>query len=321
MSHVAVMIPSTTTSNNSLNYSSSKDYLNQIDESVTFIRSQTTGSYQNPTLAIVCGSGLGDLGNRLSDPVEIDYSSIPGFPVSTVPGHRGKLVFGLLKNVVTVCMIGRFHFYEGYDLKQVTLPIRVLSRLGVRTLLLTNAAGGVDKSFSIGDVMAIEDHISFPNLSGINALSGPNLEDFGGRFTSLTRIYQKNTFDLLKEAAEMSGFDSDFIKRGVYVSVGGPTYETPAEIRMMRLIGGSAVGMSTIPEVTVAAHCGIERILAFSLITNRCVSHPEDDIVAPTHAEVLESSKQRVEQLEKIVENLAVLLYAKIENSGSKEGN
>ena len=296
-------------------------YLEQIDDAVTFIRAKLkdfnttasttadTAGYQNPSFAIICGSGLGDLGRRLENSVEINYSQIPSFPVSTVSGHHGKLVFGLLKGVVTVCMVGRFHFYEGYDLKQVTFPVRVLSRLGVKTLLVTNAAGGVDKSFEIGDVMAIEDHISFPNLSGINALRGPNLDEFGSRFTSLTRIYQKNTFEMLKEAAEMAGYDSKFIKRGIYCSVGGPSYETPAEIRLMRLVGGSAVGMSTVPEVTVAAHCGIERILAFSLITNRCISHPEDDIVAPTHAEVLESSKMRVEQLEKIVENLVTILY------------
>jgi purine-nucleoside phosphorylase len=308
------MIPSTTNSN-----TRTSDYLNQIDEAVTFIRGNLKKmskdvndlSYQNPTFAIVCGSGLGGLGGRLSDSLEIEYSKIPGFPISTVSGHQGKLVFGLLKDVVTVCMVGRFHFYEGYDLKQVTLPIRVLSRLGVKAILMTNAAGGVDRGFEIGDVMAIEDHISFPNLAGMNALSGPNLDDFGTRFTSLTRIYQKNTFEMLKEAAEMAGFDSKFIKRGVYCSVGGPTYETPAEIRFMRLVGVSAVGMSTVPEVTVAAHCGIERILAFSLITNRCVSHHEDDIVAPTHGEVLESSKMRMEQLEKIVENLVTILYPK----------
>lgn len=286
-----------------------QDYLIKIDESVTFIREKVKESYQNPKFAIICGSGLGDLGNRLQEQVEIEYSEIPGFPVSTVTGHRGKLVFGFMNEVVTVCMIGRFHFYEGYDLKQVTLPIRVLSRLGVGTLLITNAAGGVDKNFEIGDVMAIEDHISFPNLSGVNALSGPNLDEFGSRFTSLTRIYQKNTFDLLVQATKMSGYDEKFIKKGVYVAVGGPTYETPAEIRFMRLIGGSAVGMSTVPEVTVAAHCGIERILAISLITNRCVSHLDDDIAAPTHAEVLESSKMRVEQLEKIVENMTDLLF------------
>jgi purine-nucleoside phosphorylase len=308
------MIPSTTNSN-----TRTSDYLNQIDEAVTFIRGNLKKMskdvndlpYQNPTFAIVCGSGLGGLGGSLSNSLEIEYSKIPGFPISTVSGHQGKLVFGLLKDVVTVCMVGRFHFYEGYDLKQVTLPIRVLSRLGVKTILMTNAAGGVDKGFEIGDVMAIEDHISFPNLAGMNALSGPNLDDFGTRFTSLTRIYEKNTFEMLKEAAEMAGFDSKFIKRGVYCSVGGPTYETPAEIRFMRLVGVSAVGMSTVPEVTVAAHCGIERILAFSLITNRCVSHHEDDIVAPTHGEVLESSKMRMEQLEKIVENLVTILYPK----------
>lgn len=300
--------------NNSFSASVSA-YLKQIDDSVTFIRSTLKEkgfeSYQNPSFAIVCGSGLGGLGNRLTESFGLDYDKIPGFPVSTVSGHHGKLVFGLLRGVVTVCMVGRFHFYEGYNLKQVTLPIRVLSRLGVKTLLLTNAAGGVDKSFEIGDVMAIEDHISFPNLSGINALSGPNLDEFGTRFTSLTRIYQSNTFELLKQAAEEAGFSSDFIKKGVYCAVGGPTYETPAEIRLICLLGGSAVGMSTVPEVSVAAHCGIERILAFSLITNRCVSHLDDDIAAPTHAEVLESSKMRVDQLERIVENLVSHLYHK----------
>ena len=298
----------TSTSSTSTNF----DYLKLIHESVEFIRSKLVKKeYQSPQFGIVCGSGLGDLGNRLTESVELSYSDIPGFPISTVSGHQGKLVFGLMGKggIVTVCMVGRFHFYEGYDLKQVTFPVRVLSRLGVDTLLLTNAAGGVDKSFEVGDVMVIEDHISFPNMAGINALSGPNLDEFGERFTSLTRIYQKNTFELLKEAALLSGYEDKFIKRGVYVSVGGPTYETPAEIRLMRLFGGSAVGMSTVPEVTVAAHCGIKRILAFSLITNRCVSHPEDDIAAPTHAEVLESSKMRVEQLENIVENLVGILY------------
>lgn len=303
---------SMSTSQTSLSFSL-KDYYEQIENSVKFIRSSLIEkgfqSYQNPSFAIICGSGLGDLGNRLKNSFSIDYSEIPSFPISTVSGHHGKLVFGFLKGIVTVCMVGRFHFYEGYDLKQVTLPVRVLSKLGVKTLLLTNAAGGVDQSFEIGDVMAIEDHISFPNLSGINSLSGPNLDEFGTRFTSLTRIYQSNTFEILKQSAEMAGYDFKFIKKGVYCSVGGPTYETPAEIRLIRLIGGSAVGMSTVPEVTVAAHSGIERILAFSLITNKCVSHQDDDIVAPTHAEVLESSKMRVEQLESIVENLVTLLY------------
>lgn len=292
----------------------------QIDEAELFIKTKLNSknknkqddssvSYQSPNFGIVCGSGLGDLGNRLKDPVTIEYSEIPGFPISTVKGHRGKLMFGMMSGTVTVCMVGRFHFYEGYDLGQVTLPIRVLWKLGVRSLLISNAAGGVDKSFRIGDVMAIEDHISFPNLAGINALCGPNLEEFGSRFTSLTRIYQKNTYELLKRASELAGFDSNFIKKGIYCGVGGPTYETPAEINLIRMIGGSVVGMSTIPEVTVAAHCGFERILGFSLVTNRCVSHPDDDIVGPTHTEVLESSKLRIDQLEVIVENLVSLLY------------
>ena len=299
----------------------------QIDEAESFIRhkiklltlktennnsSPSPNSYESPKFGIVCGSGLGNLGNRLKESVMIEYSEIPGFPVSTVKGHHGGLVFGLMRGIVTVCMLGRFHFYEGYDLTQVTLPIRVLWKLGVRTLLVSNAAGGIDKSFEIGDLMAIEDHISFLNLSGHNPLIGPNLDEFGPRFTSLTRIYLKNTFELLKRAAEAAGYPSDFIKRGIYCGVGGPTYETPAEINMMRLIGGSVVGMSTIPEVTVAAHCGFERILAFSLVTNRCISSlsgDDDHIAAPSHAEVLESSRLRVDQLEGIVENLVSLLF------------
>jgi len=290
--------------------STSETYSKVIDEAVTFIRKEC-GGFQNPTLGVICGSGLGGLGGRLREPISIEYSRIPGFPVSTIIGHQGKLMFGYFGGVGTVCMVGRFHQYEGYDLKQVTLPVRVLARLGIKTLLVTNAAGGVDESFQVGDVMAIEDHISFPNLAGNNALSGANLDDFGPRFTSLTRIYQKDTFDLLKTAALMSGLDSSFIKRGVYCAVGGPTYETPAEIRMMRLMGGSAVGMSTVPEVAVAVHSGIDRILAFSLITNKCIARLEEEIEAPSHTEVLESAKDRIEQLESIVENLIKLLYKK----------
>lgn len=291
------------------------EYLEQIDEAVTFIRSHLKNNggeaYEEATFGIVCGSGLGDLGKRLNRPVEIDYSHIPGFPVSTVTGHHGKLVFGLMKGVVTVCMVGRVHFYEGYDMKQVTMPIRILSKVGVKTLLVTNAAGGVDKSFEVGDVMAIEDHISFMNLSGLNPLYGSNLDEFGTRFPSMTRVYLKDTYALMKEAAELAGLDSSFIKKGVYCAVSGPSFETPAEIRLMRLIGASAVGMSTAPEVTVAAHSGIQRILGFSMISNRSIAHPDDDIAAPTHAEVLETSVMRIGQLEAVVENLVTLLYPK----------
>ena len=291
----------------------------QIDSAESFIRDKIklltlksenkNTKYENPNFGIICGSGLGSLGNRLKEPIVIEYSEIPGFPLSTVKGHHGSLVFGLMRGIVTVCMLGRFHFYEGYDLNQVTLPIRVLWKLGVRTLLVSNAAGGIDESLEIGDLMAIEDHISFPNLTGNNPLLGPNLEEFGPRFTALTRIYHKKTFELLKRATEAAGYPSNFIKRGIYCGVGGPTYETPAEINLIRMVGGSVVGMSTIPEVTVAAHCGFERILAFSLVTNRCISSLTDDIAAPSHAEVLENSRLRIDQLEVIVENLVSLLY------------
>jgi purine-nucleoside phosphorylase len=291
------------------NNNGTEGYLGKIDEALTFIRNECGREYQNPSLGVICGSGLGGLGGRVKGPVSIEYSLIPGFPVSTITGHQGRLLFGFLSGVVTVCMVGRFHQYEGYDLKEVTFPIRVLARLGIKTLLVTNAAGGVNESFRVGDVMAVEDHISFPNLSGNNALSGANLDSFGPRFTSLTRIYQKDTFELLKRAAELAGYSSEFVKRGVYCAVGGPTYETAAEIRMLRLLGASAVGMSTVPEVAVAVHSGIDRILAFSLITNKCIADNSEDIEAPTHAEVLETSTARIEQLESIVENLIELLY------------
>ena len=281
----------------------------RIDSTVAFLR-EKAGKFQNPQMGIVCGSGLSELANRLKDAVVVPYAEIPNFSQSTVPGHRGELTFGLLSGVPTVCMNGRFHYYEGYDLQQVTLPIRVLSRLGVRCLLVTNAAGGLDPSFQVGDVMAIEDHISFLSLAGISPLRGPNLDSFGPRFPALTRAYHPQTRELLEKAAEMAGFGGlDFIRSGVYCSVGGPTFETPAEVRLLRSVGGSAVGMSTAAEVAVAVHCGIERILAFSLITNNCIADPKAATGAPTHAEVLETAKMRVEQLEGIVENLVALLF------------
>ena len=281
----------------------------QIDETVAFLRSKC-GAFQSPQMGIVCGSGLGGLSGKLEQSISIPYAQIPHFPTSTVSGHLGQLTFGYLAGIACVCMSGRFHYYEGYDLQQVTFPIRVLARLGIKTLLVTNAAGGVNPAFQVGDVMAIEDHISFLNLAGLSPLRGPNLDDFGPRFPSLTRIYHAKTRELLEEAAKKAGYeDTSFIKSGVYCAVGGPSYETPAEIKLMRVTGGSAVGMSTVPEVVVAVHSGIERILAFSLITNRCIADPAEDIVAPTHAEVLETSKMRVEQLEAIVEQLVSLLF------------
>jgi purine-nucleoside phosphorylase len=281
----------------------------EIDETVAFLRKKC-GPFQSPQMGIVCGSGLGGLSGRLKDSISIVYEQIPHFPTSTVSGHLGQLTFGYLAGVACVCMSGRFHYYEGYDLKQVTFPIRVLAKLGIKTLLVTNAAGGVDPALQVGDVMAIEDHISFLNLAGLSPLRGANLDNFGPRFPAMTRIYHPKTRDLLEEAAELAGFsDSNFIRSGVYCAVGGPSYETPAEIRLLRLVGGSAVGMSTVPEVVVAVHSGIERILAFSLITNRCIGDAREDTLAPTHAEVLETSKMRVEQLEAIVEQLISLLF------------
>jgi purine-nucleoside phosphorylase len=302
-------------------------YAGQIDEAVSFIRRSFKDNntlYRQPKFGVICGSGLGGLAGRLRDVVSIRYAEIPHFPVSTVSGHHSLLAFGLLKGVPTVCMIGRLHYYEGYELDQVTFPVRVLARLGITTLLVTNDAGGIDPSMDVGDVMAIIDHVSFLQLSGQSPLRGPNADVFGPRFPPLTRVYYGKTFELMKLAAEraarekaagkgapvLSSSATSYIKKGIYCGVGGPSYETAAEVRLLRMIGGSAVGMSTVPEVTVAAHCGIERILAFSLITNRCVSDLEAlDQPPPTHAEVLEASSKRIEDLELLVSHLCGLLF------------
>ena len=229
-----------------------------------------------PAIAVILGTGLGDLVSHIDIKAELDYKSIPGFPLSTVEGHSGKLIFGSLGGKYIMAMQGRFHFYEGYDMKQVTFPVRVMKELGVETLLVSNAAGGMNKEFHVGDVMIITDHI---NLFPENPLRGRNDDSMGPRFPAMTEAYSHRLIDLADDIAREDGIR---LMHGVYVGTQGPTFETPAEYEFFRVIGGDAVGMSTVPEVIVANHAGIE-VFGVSVITDL---GGKDVKEVPTHEEV-----------------------------------
>ena len=214
-----------------------------------------------PEIAIVLGSALGPFAETIEDPVRIDYRDIPNFLLSTAPGHAGQLIFGTVAGRRVVCMSGRFHSYEGYDFEQLVIPVRVLKLLGVKALLLTNAAGAVNADYRPGDVMIISDHIK---PTGASPLRGPNLEEFGPRFFDVTRMYTPSLRQLAWECGEGSGLT---LREGVYMFFTGPQFETPAEIRAARVLGAVAVGMSTVTEALTAAHCGLP-VLALSVMTN-----------------------------------------------------
>ncbi len=229
-------------------------------------------------LAMVLGSGMGGFEEQLSEARSLPYAEIPGFPVSTVPGHAGRFTAGTIREKRLLLMSGRFHSYEGYSMEAVTMPVRVMKLLGVETLLLTNAAGGVNPAFSPGDLMLITDFI---NLTGRNPLRGRNLDPFGPRFPDMSRAYDAQLRELASREAERLGFP---LREGVYCWMNGPSFETPAEIRMVRKLGADAVGMSTVPETIVARHCGM-RVLGISTITNMAAGILEAPI---SHDEVLE---------------------------------
>ena len=212
-------------------------------------------------IGVILGSGLGEYAQALKDAKYIDYRDIPGFPVSTAPGHAGRWWTGTLHGKRVCMMQGRFHAYEGYDLSEVTMPVRVMALLGVKTLIVTNAAGGVNLDFTPGDLMILTDCINF---SGKNPLTGPNLDQFGPRFPDMSRCYDRELIALCQGQADRLGIP---VRQGVYMWFNGPCYETPAEIRLARVVGADAVGMSTVPETIVARHCGI-RVLGVSCITN-----------------------------------------------------
>ncbi|XP_007563639.1 purine nucleoside phosphorylase 5a [Poecilia latipinna] len=254
-----------------------------------------------PTVGIVCGSGLGGLADLLKDQVAFNYKDIPNFPQSTVHGHAGRLVFGTMKGKPCVCMQGRFHLYEGYPIQRITLPMRIFKLLGVQTVVITNAAGGLNQDFKVGDIMIIKDHINLPGFAGNNPLVGPNDERFGVRFPCMSDAYDRDLQQLAMEVGQELGYGA-FLKEGVYCVLSGPSFETIAECRMLHLLGVDAVGMSTVHEVIVARHCGM-RVVALSLITNLAVMDYGSEEKA-NHEEVLQTGKQRAEQMERLVSSV-----------------
>jgi len=265
--------------------------LKEINQTVSFLKEQINFY---PEVGIILGSGLGNLASEIEISYKIPYESIPNFPVSTVAGHGGQLIFGKLGNKNVIAMQGRFHYYEGYTMKELTFPIRVMKFLGIKLLILSNASGGVNPNFNIGDVMIITDHI---NMMGTNPLLGKNDEDLGPRFPDMHIPYDKSLIQLAKEIAIKQKIN---YQTGVYVAVTGPTYETPAEYKFFRIIGGDAVGMSTVPEVIVARHMNLP-CFALSVITDLGV---EGKIIEISHEEVIEAAKSAEPKMTSIIKEL-----------------
>ncbi len=264
----------------------------QAMEAVAFIRTRTN---VQPEIALILGSGLGDLANELRDPVAIPYAEIPHFARSTVAGHAGRLLLGTLAGRSVVVMQGRFHFYEGYALSVLTLPVRVMHALGAQTLLVTNAAGGLNPLYHAGDFMVLTDHINLPGLAGANPLVGVNDERFGERFPPLARAYDATLRRLAQTVA--TTLPELVLHAGVYVMVSGPSFETGAELQFLRMIGADAVGMSTAPEVVVARHMQM-RVLGISLITNEATGSATEEV---NHAEVLSTAQAAGEKFVALV--------------------
>ena len=273
-------------------------YFDQVNEAAESLRKRLGGIA--PKICIVLGSGLGAVADAVADPVVVPYAEIPHFPQSTVVGHSGRIVAGLLGGVPVVVMQGRVHFYEGYTPQQVTFPMRVLGALGLRAVVLTNAAGGIKDGYKLGQLVALADHINF---MGFNPLNGPNEQRFGFqpgaglRFFDMTEAYSKQLRSLAREAAEAEGFP---LEEGVYLAVPGPSFETPAEIRAFRTLGATLVGMSTVPETMVARHMGIE-VLGISCVTNLAAGLGATPL---SHEEVFETGRQVEHRLARLLERL-----------------
>ena len=261
--------------------------LAQIDQIAQFIRTRLPFL---PKVAVILGSGLGTLADAVDGPTSIPYAEIPSWPVSTVIGHQGRLVAGRLEGREVVVMQGRVHYYEGYSMAQVTLPVRVFQRLGVEILIVTNAAGAIHPDFKPGDLMLITDHLNLIGMGGLSPLRGPNLDELGPRFPDMSRAYDRELLSLARQAAQESSL---LVREGVYAGLAGPSFETRADLRFLRLIGADAVGMSTVPEVTVARHSGT-RVLGISGISNKANL---DGNTITSHEEVLESGQRIVPKL------------------------
>ncbi|CAH1183791.1 unnamed protein product [Phaedon cochleariae] len=254
-----------------------------------------------PQIGIICGSGLGSLADSIQQKIEVPYPQIPNFPQSTVKGHSGCLVFGYIATVPLVCMKGRFHYYEGYPLEKCAMPVRVMKLLGIELLIVTNAAGGLNPNYKVGDVMLIKDHVNLMGFAGCNPLRGPNEERFGPRFPSMNGAYDPRLRAEAQKIAQGAGLAKG-VHEGVYACLGGPCYETIAENRLLRQLGVDTVGMSTVHEVIVAKHCGLP-VFAFSLVTNESVCDYESK-VEPKHDEVIDAAKSMEAVLQKFVQGI-----------------
>jgi len=269
-----------------------EDYQQAAD----YIKSHTQ---HQPEIGLILGSGLSPLADEIKEADIIPYEDIPYFPHSGVPGHASRLVIGKLAGKTILVMQGRSHFYEGYSAQKITLPVRVMKVLGINMLIVTNAAGGINPKFQAGDLMLIADHINFVGMSGPNPLQGPNLDEFGPRFPSMTHVYDLDLIQLAHTVAQRQDID---LQEGVYFYLAGPSFETPAEIRFLNSVGVDAVGMSTVPEATVATHSGL-RILGISSITNVAIKKTTSE-AETTHEEVLETGKIIVPKLMRLLKGI-----------------
>ncbi len=265
--------------------------IQQIDEVVKAVRSRTS---KQPRVSIILGSGLNDLADAVQNPDVIPFGDLPHFPVSTVFGHAGRLVIGELEGQTVFVMQGRIHFYEGYTMAQVTLPVRVMQRLGIETMIVTNAAGGVNPEFLPGDVMLITDNLNLMGMTGHNPLMGPNYDEIGPRFPDMSQPYDHSLNDMARGVAKKEKLT---LREGVYVGLSGPSFEGPADLRFLRLAGADAVGMSTVPEVLVARHGGM-KVLGFSGISNKANL---DGSTVTTHEEVIEAGKVITPKMETLI--------------------
>jgi purine-nucleoside phosphorylase len=265
--------------------------LQQIDQAADAVRQKIR---VQPKTGIILGSGLGELVDLVQDSDMVSTSEIPHWPASTVMGHAGKLVSGKIGNHPVLVLQGRAHYYEGYSMSQVTLPIRVMKRLGIDNLFVTNAAGAINPDFEPGDVMLITDHINMIGMGGNNPLRGPNMQEFGERFPDMSQAYNRQFFQLARQAARQGNVQ---LREGVYTCLAGPSFETPADLRFLRIIGADAVGMSTVPEVIVAHHAGV-KVLGLSGISNKANL---DGSTITTHEEVLTAGKLIAPKLKAII--------------------
>lgn len=265
--------------------------IEKIDQVVGVIKKE---KINQPQVGIILGSGLGGLAAAVESPTYIPFGKLPGWPVSTVQGHQGQLVFGTLENQPVVVMQGRSHYYEGYSMPMIGLPVRVMQRLGIKIMIVTNAAGAVNPDFNPGELMLITDHLNLIGMAGLNPLRGPNLDEFGPRFPDMSQPYDNKLCEIARQTAKQS---SIILNEGVYASLAGPSFESPADLRFLHAAGVDAVGMSTVPEVIVARHGGT-RVLGISGISNKANL---DGSTITTHEEVLEAGEKIVPQLSTLI--------------------